>query len=107
METGSAQDGDGGDCRGGGGDGGSDLEQATGALSLASEDEAPRLPLRRAAYRTRATVWDAHHGARSGSSPSRSPARRMPRRHSGRATAKKFGNADSGRRENFYDFLFK
>jgi hypothetical protein len=74
---------------------------------LASEDEAPRLPLRRAAYRTRATVWDAHHSARRGSSPSRSPARRMPGRRLGRATAKKFGNADSGMRESFYDFLFK
>jgi hypothetical protein len=38
---------------GGGGGGGSDLEQATAALSLLNEDEAPRLPLRGAAYRTR------------------------------------------------------
>lgn len=102
VETGSVQGGD-----GGGGSGGSDLEQATAALSLANEAEAPRLPLRGAAYRTRTTVWDTRQGARSGSSPSRSPARRQPRRRFGRAAAKKFGSGDPGRRESFYDFIFK
>jgi len=104
VETGSVQGGDGG---GGGGGSGSDLEQATAALSLLNEDEAPRLPLRGAAYRTRVAVWDARQGARSGSSPSRSPARRQTRRRYGRASAKKFGSGDAGRRESFYDFLFK
>jgi hypothetical protein len=100
VETGSVQGGD-------GGGGGSDLEQATAALSLANESEAPRLPLRGATYRTRVTVWDARQGARSGSSPSRSPARRQPRRRYGRAAAKAFGSGEAGRRESFYDFLFK
>ena len=97
VETGSVK----------GGDGGSDLEQATAALSLLNEDEVPRLPLRGAAYRTRVTVWDSRLGARSGSSPSRSPARMQPRRRHGRAGAKKFGSGDAGRRESFYDFLLK
>jgi hypothetical protein len=102
VETGSVQGGD------GAGGGESDLEQATAALSLANEDEAPRLPLRGAAYRTRAVaMWDTDRRARSGSSPSRSPARRQSRRRLGRATAKKFGNVDAGRTESFYDFLFK
>jgi hypothetical protein len=102
VETGSVQGGDGADG------GGSDLEQATAALSLVNEDEAPRLPLRGAAYRTRAVaMWDTDRRARSGSSPSRSPARRQPRRRLGRAAAKKFGNVDPGRKECFYDFLFK
>jgi len=104
VETGSVQGGDGG---GGGGGSGSDLEQATAALSLANEDEAPRLPLRGAAHRTRVTVWDARQGARSGSSPSRSPVRRQPRRRYGRAAAKKIESGGAGRRESFYDFVFK
>jgi len=86
---------------------GSDLEQATASLSLANEAEALRLPLRGATYRTQATVWDTRRGARSGSSPSRSPARRQPRRRFGRAAAKKIGSGDPGRRESFYDFIFK
>lgn len=102
VETGSVQEGD-----DGGGGGGSDLEQATAALSLLNEDEAPRLPLRGAAYRSRVTAWDARQGARSGSSPSRSPARRQPRRRYSRAAAKKNGSGAASRRESFYDFLFK
>jgi hypothetical protein len=103
VETGSAQGGDG---AGGGGD--SDLERATATLSLTNEDhETPRQPLRGAAYRTRAVaMWDADRRARSGSSPSRSPARRQPRRRFGRTT-KKFGTVDTGKRDSFYDFLFK
>jgi hypothetical protein len=101
IETGSVQGG-----AGGGGD--SDLEQATAALSLANEDDAPRWPLRGTAYRTRAgAMWDTNRRARSGSSPSRSPARRQSRLRLGRATAKKFGNDDGGRTKSFYDFLFK
>ncbi|KAI0268879.1 hypothetical protein BC834DRAFT_1026134 [Gloeopeniophorella convolvens] len=60
----------------------SDLESAAGALSLAdaeaddaTHEETPRPVRRIAAYRSR--VWDR---TRSGSSPSRSPARRAPRR---------------------------
>jgi len=105
VETGSVQGGD-GTVGGSGGD--SDLEQATATLSLANEDEAPRWPLRGTAYRTRAgAMWDANRRARSGSSPSRSPARRQSRLRLGRATAKKSGNDDAGRTESFYDFLFK
>ncbi|KAI0302740.1 hypothetical protein BC826DRAFT_986029 [Russula brevipes] len=109
IETGSALGGDGGWAGDGDGHGHGDLEQAIGAMSLASDDEAPlpAPPLARgAAYRTRATVWDPHHRGRSGSSPSRSPARRKPRRPLGRATAKNAGDAAGGRRESFYDFLF-
>ena len=106
VETGSVQGDDDG-ATGGGGGGSTDLEQATAALSLANEGEAPRLPLRGAAYRTRTTVWDTRQGARSGSSPSRSPSRRQPRRRFGRAASKKVGSGDAGRRESFYDFLFK
>jgi hypothetical protein len=103
VETGSAQGG-------GGASGESDLEQATAALSLANEDETPRWPLRGTAYRTRAgAMWDTNRRERSGSSPSRSPARRQSRLRLGRATAtaKTFGNDDGGKTESFYDFLFK
>lgn len=86
----------------------SDLEQATEALSLANDDETPRRAPRRAAmYRTRAAMWDHHRRGRSGSSPSRSPARRQPhRRRLGRVLKKPTGD-DSERRESFYDYLFK
>ena len=101
VETGSVQGG------GRRGDGHFDLEQGTRALSLTSDDETPRpLTLRGTAYRTR-TAWDAHQRARSGSSPSRSPARRNHRRPLGRAMAKKSMNSDGGRTKSFYDFLFK
>jgi hypothetical protein len=88
------------------GSGASDLEQATEALSLTNDDETPRrAPRRTTAYRTRAAVWDR---GRSGSSPSRSPARRKPpRRPLGRAVRKKPTNDDTDRRESFYDYLFK
>jgi hypothetical protein len=90
-----------------GGDGHFNLERATGALSLASDDETPRrLPLRGTAYRGWAAKWDAHPRARSGSSPSRSPARRKPRWPSGRAMVKSVSN-NGGKAESFYDFLFK
>jgi hypothetical protein len=101
VETGSVQGG------GGRGDGHFDLEQGTRALSLTSDDETPRpLTLRGTAYRAR-TAWDAHQRARSGSSPSRSPARRNHRRLLGRAMAKKSMNSDGGKTKSFYDFLFK
>ena len=104
--TGGSSDGD-----GNGGDGHFNLEQATGELSLASDDETTRrLPLRGTAYRDRAwtTIWDSHQRARSGSSPSRSPARRKPRWPLGRTMVKKsvVGN-NGGKTESFYDFLFK
>jgi hypothetical protein len=87
----------------GGGD--SDLEQATEALSLSNDNETPRPRLR-----ARATVWDHHYHARSGSSPSRSPARRKPCCPSGRAMTtakKKLANRGNGRKDSFYDYLFK
>lgn len=88
----------------GGGD--SDLEQVTEVVPLTIDDETPRPPLR-----ARAAVWDRHHRARPGSSPSRSPARigRMPSRPSSRAmaTAKKLVNCDRDGRVSFYDYLFK
>ena len=86
----------------------SDLEQATEALSLANDDETPRrAPRRTAMYRTRAAMWDHHRRGRSGSSPSRSPARRKPhRRRLGRVPKKPMSD-DSERRESFYDYLFK
>ena len=86
----------------------SDLEQATDALSLVNDDETPRRATRRAAaYRTRATMWEHHRRGRSGPSPARSPARRkLPRRRLGRVP-KKTTSDDSGRRESFYDYLFK
>ncbi|KAI0295837.1 hypothetical protein B0F90DRAFT_1811406 [Multifurca ochricompacta] len=83
------------------GDGGdSDLEQATEALSLVNDDGTPRPPRRTAAYNTRATIWDPRPHARSGSSPSRSPARRKPRRPIGRvaAVAKKRLNNEKDKR---------
>jgi hypothetical protein len=104
VETGSVQG------EGGRGDGGGhfDLEQGTRALSLASDDETPQpLRLRGTAYRTRTAMWDAHQRARSGSSPSRSPARRNHRRSLGRTMAKKSVNSDGGKTKSFYDFLFK
>jgi hypothetical protein len=87
----------------------SDLEQATEALSLANDDETPRRAPRRAAmYRTRAAMWDGRRRGRSGSSPSRSPARRKPPRHRlGRGVPKKPMGNDGERRESFYDYLFK
>ena len=86
------------------GGGASDLEQATEALSLTIDDETPRRASRRTAtYRTRAGMWDR---GRSGSSPSRSPARRKPpRRPLGRMRKSPTSN-DSGGRESFYDYLF-
>ncbi|KAI0256393.1 hypothetical protein BJV78DRAFT_1118149 [Lactifluus subvellereus] len=95
AETGSAV-GDGG--------GDSDLEQAAEVVPLAIDDETPRPPLR-----ARVAVWDRHHRARSGSSPSRSPARRKPPRPSGRVmtTAKNLVNRDRDGRVSFYDYLFK
>ena len=113
VENGSMQGDDGG---GGGGDGDGDgdidghfdLEQGTGALSLASDDEMPPpVPLRGTTYRARTGMWDAHQRSRSGSSPSRSPARRTRRRPLGRMMVKKSVNSDGGRTESFYDFLFK
>ncbi len=110
AETGSAL-GSGTDADADAGGGASDLEQATEALSLVNDDETPRrAPRRTAAYRTRAPVWDHHCRGRSGSSPSRSPARRTPpRRPLGRVAvaAKKPTNNDGDRRESFYDYLFK
>jgi hypothetical protein len=101
VETSSAPgDGDGdGD---GGGD--SDLEQATEALSLGNDDKTPRPSLR-----ARDAARDHHLYANSGSSPSCSPAHRKPRRPSGRVRgkAKQLTNRDSGRRDSFYDYLFK
>jgi hypothetical protein len=96
VETSSAIDGNGG--------GDSDLERATEALSLVNDDETPRPPLR-----VRAAVWDRRHHTRSGSSPSRSPARRKPRRPSGWAIATtKLANRDNGsRRDSFYNYLFE
>jgi hypothetical protein len=87
----------------------SDLEQATEALSLANDDETPRrAPRRTAMYRTRAAMWDHHPRGRSGSSPSRSPARRKPpRRRLGRGVPKKPTSDDGERRESFYEYLFK
>ena len=106
VEVGSAQGARGGSD--GGEDGHFNLEQATGALSLASDDETPRrLPLRGTAYRGWTTRWDAHPRARSGSSPSRSPARRKPRWPLGRTMVKNSVNNDGGKTESFYDFLFK
>lgn len=99
---GAGSDGD------GGGDGHFDLEQATGALSVASEEETPRrLPLRGTAYRGWTSKWDAHQRARSGSSPSRSPARRKPRWPLGRTMVKKSVSNNGGRTDSFYDFLYK
>jgi len=87
------------------GSGASDLEQATEALSLTNDDETPRrAPRRPAAYRTRAAMWDR---GRSGSSPSRSPARRKLPRHPLGRMPKKPTSDDSGRRESFYDYVFK
>ena len=97
IDTSSAPgDGDGG--------GDSDLEQAAEALSLGNDDETPRPSLR-----ARAAVWHHHHYVRSGSSPSRSPVRRKPRRPSGRVkmTAKQLTTRDSGIGDSFYDYLFK
>jgi len=95
-----------GSVRGGGGQ--SDLDQAITALSLTSDDEMPRRHLRgTAGYRTRASLWDPNQRARSGSSPSRSPARMTSRRASGRVAAKRVGYGNDGsRKESFYDFLF-
>jgi hypothetical protein len=112
MEVGSVQGAGGGsdgDGNGDGGDGHFNLEQATGALSLASDDETPRrLPLRGTAYRAWTPMWDAHQRGRSGSSPSRSPARRKPRWPLGRTMVKKSVVTDNdGKTESFYDFLFK
>ncbi|KAH9994348.1 hypothetical protein BJV74DRAFT_950690 [Russula compacta] len=107
VETGSVQGGDGDGSGSGRGSDFGDLEQATRELSLANDDEMARLPLRGVAYRTRAAEWNPHHRARSGSSPSRSPARRKPRRLVGRVTANKSGNCGAGRKESFYGFLFK
>jgi hypothetical protein len=110
VEVGSVQ-GTGGGSDGDGNAGDFNLEQATGELSLASDDETPRrLPLRGTAYRDRAwtAMWDAHQRARSGSSPSRSPARRKPRWPLGRTMVKKsVGSNNGGKTESFYDFLFK
>ncbi|KAH8994745.1 hypothetical protein EDB86DRAFT_2925544 [Lactarius hatsudake] len=94
----------------GGGGGASDLEQAAEALSLANDDdETPRAaPRFTTTYRTRARVWDHHCRGRSGSSPSRSPARRKPpRRPLGRVAVPKKPATDGDRRESFYDYLFK
>ncbi|KAF8499624.1 hypothetical protein F5888DRAFT_1684047 [Russula emetica] len=108
VEVGSVQGvGGGGDGDGSGG-GHFNLEQATGALSLASDDETPRrLPLRGTAYRAWGAMWDAHQRARSGSSPSRSPARRKPRWPLERTMVKSSVSNNGGKTENFYDFLFK
>ena len=108
VESGSVR----GAAAGGDGDSGRDghfnLEQATGALSLASDDETPRrLPLRGTAYRPWAPVWDAHQRTRSGSSPSRSPARRKPHWSLGRTMVKKSVSNNGGKTESFHDFLFK
>ncbi|KAI9437898.1 hypothetical protein F5148DRAFT_1353944, partial [Russula earlei] len=105
VETDSAQ----GDGRGGGGGGHDDLGQAITALSLTNDDdEMPSLSLRTTAYRTRSSLWDLNHRSRSGSSPSRSPARRKPRWPLGRATAGKFAKGESGiGKESFHDFLFQ
>ncbi|KAH9963843.1 hypothetical protein BC827DRAFT_1191424 [Russula dissimulans] len=97
-----------GSVRRGGGQ--SDLDQAITALSLTSDDEMPRQHYRGTAgyHRTRASLWDPNQHARSGSSPSRSPARMTPRRASGRVAAKKVGYGNDGsRKESFYDFLFR
>ncbi|KAH9027729.1 hypothetical protein EDB85DRAFT_1974219 [Lactarius pseudohatsudake] len=91
------------------GGGASELERAAEALSLANDDETPRrAPRFTTTYRTQARVWDHHCRGRSGSSPSRSPARRKPpRRPLGRVVPKKPTNDDGDRRESFYDYLFK
>ncbi len=111
VEAGSVQGAGGGGDDDGGGDGYFNLEQATGALSLASDDETPRrLPLLGrvgSASGARAGMWDAHQRARSGSSPSRSPARRKLRRPLGRMMVKKTVSSNSRKTECFYDFLFK
>jgi hypothetical protein len=108
VEVGSVQGAGGGRDGDGSGDGHFDLEQATGALSLASDEETPRrLPLRGTAYRGWTTKWDAHQRARSGSSPSRSPARRKPHWPLGRRMVKKSVSHNGGRTESFYNFLFK
>lgn len=116
VENGSVQDdgssgGGGGDVDGDGdGDnnGHFDLELGTRALSLASDDEMPPpVPLRGTTYRARTAMWGAHQRSRSGSSPSRSPARRKHRRPLGRTMVKKSVNSDGGKTESFYDFLFK
>jgi hypothetical protein len=108
VESGPVQGGCGDGDGDGGYDGRFDSEQGMRALSLASDDEtSPPLPIRGTAYRTRAAVWDARQRARSGSSPSRSPARRNRRRPLGRTIVKKAVNSDGGRTESFYDFLFK
>ncbi|KAI0045892.1 hypothetical protein FA95DRAFT_1680166 [Auriscalpium vulgare] len=70
------------------------------ADSLASAEEDTPRPRRAAAFRTR--VWD--RTARSGSSPSRSPARRMPLRRPAVTLAKPAVNAKSG--QSFYEYLF-
>ena len=107
VEVGSVQGAGGGSDGDGGDDGHFNLEQATGALSLTSDDETPRrLPLRGTAYRPWATMWDAHQRPRSGSSPSRSP-RRKPRWPLGRTMVKKSVSNNGGMAESFYDFLFK
>ena len=108
VEIGSVQgEGAGGGSDGdNGGNGHFNLEKATGALSLASEDETPRR-LRGTAYHGWAAKWDARPRARSGSSPSRSPARRKPRWPSGRTMVKNTVRNNEGRKESFYDFLFK
>ena len=110
VEVGSVQGAGGGSGGDSGGDGHFNLEHATGALSLASDDETPRrLPLRGTAYRDRGWTakWDAHQRTRSGSSPSRSPARRKPRWPLGRTMVKKSVSNKCGKTESFYDFLFK
>ena len=108
VEVGSVQGAGGGGDGDGGGDGRFDLEQATGALSLASDDETPRrLPLRGTAYRSWGDMWNTHQRGRSGSSPSRSPARRKPRWPLERTMVKKSLSDNGGKTESFYDFLFK
>ena len=108
VEVGSVQGvGDGGDG-GGGGDGRFNLEQATGTLSLASDDETPRrLPLRGTAYRPWGDMWNTYQRGRSGSSPSRSPARRKPRWPLERTMVKKSLSNNDEKTQSFYDFLFK
>ena len=108
AEVGSVQGAGGGSNSDSGGDGHFNLEQATGSLSLASDDETPRrLPLRGTAYRGWTTKWETHQRTRSGSSPSRSPARRKPRWPLGRTMVKKSASNNGGKTESFYDFLFK
>ena len=103
METGSVQGGDSDGSASGRGDIG-DLEQATRGLSLANDNEVPRLPLRGVAYRTWAAEWDPRHRTHSGSSPSCSLAPRKPRQLVGRVTGKKSGNQDGDRKESFLRF---